>query len=112
MGSVLVIAALIIGGLVIFSITAGLVGSLVVWLIVGLIAGLIASALLQDRRSIVSNVVMGLLGSVLSSIILSIFKLGWLDNNIIGSVIFSTIGAMILIGLSRLFTRNSPTIKY
>jgi uncharacterized membrane protein YeaQ/YmgE (transglycosylase-associated protein family) len=111
MGSILIIAALIIGGLVIFSLVAGLVGSLIMWVIVGLIAGLLASAIMQDRRSILNNVIMGLLGSILSSVILSIFRVGWLDNNIIGSVIFSTLGAMVLIGLSRLFSRNAPSIN-
>jgi uncharacterized membrane protein YeaQ/YmgE (transglycosylase-associated protein family) len=111
MGSILIIAALVIGGLVIFSLVAGLIGSLIMWVIVGLIAGLLASALMQDRRSILSNIVMGLLGSILSSFILSILRVGWLDNNIVGSLIFSTLGAMVLIGLSRLFSRNAPTIN-
>jgi uncharacterized membrane protein YeaQ/YmgE (transglycosylase-associated protein family) len=115
MGSILVIAAVIIGGLIILSLALGLVGSIVWWLVVGLIAGLLASAILQERRSITGNVTMGLLGAVLSWLVFDvILRVGWINDFFVFKIIFATLGAMLLIGANRLFNRNTtnPTIKY
>ncbi|NWJ48495.1 MAG: GlsB/YeaQ/YmgE family stress response membrane protein [Chloroflexi bacterium] len=110
MGGLILAVILIIIGFAVLSVVMSLAFSLAGWLLIGLIAGFLANYLMKGRTGdLIANLVYGLLGSVLSGFALSVFRLGGLDNNLIGSIVFSTIGAMAVIGLSRLLSSNRPT---
>ncbi|MEI7555223.1 GlsB/YeaQ/YmgE family stress response membrane protein [Candidatus Chlorohelix sp.] len=110
MGGLILAVILIIIGLAVLSVVMSMAFSLVGWLIIGLIAGFLANYMMKGRTGdLIANMVYGLLGSVLSGFILTKLGMGGLDNNLIGGVVFSTIGAMAVIGLSRLFSSNRPT---
>ncbi len=107
MSNALLIIGIIILVIVAGSFLMGVVGGLIGWLIIGLIAGLLANALMKGgSRDLFSNLGLGLVGSVLSGFVLNIIGLGRLDNNIIGNLVFATLGAMLLIGLGRMFNFN------
>ena len=107
MGGVLLLIAVIIGALVVGSVVAGFVAHLIGWLIIGLIAGFLANYFMKSRGGdLLNNLLLGVFGSILSGFLLNVFRLGGLDNNLFGSLIFATLGAMLLIGLGRLFKSN------
>ncbi len=109
MGTMLMIMAIIIGAIVIGSLVLGIIGSLLGWLVIGLIAGLLANYFMKSQgRDLLGNLVLGLFGSLLSGFVLNVFRLGGLDNNLIGSLFFATLGAMALIGLGRVFKSGNP----
>ena len=100
---------IIIGVLVVGSLIMNLLFSVIGWLIIGLVAGLLANLWLKGRGSdLVGNLVLGLCGSLLSGFTLNLLGMGRLDNNFLGGLIFSTLGAALLIGLGRLFTSGKP----
>jgi uncharacterized membrane protein YeaQ/YmgE (transglycosylase-associated protein family) len=108
MGTILLFLILIIGVLVVGSLVAGIIVHLIGWLIVGLIAGLLANYFMKGRPAdLLNNLILGLAGSITSGFLLNIFHVGGLDNNLIGSVLFATLGAMLLIGVGRIFKSNN-----
>jgi uncharacterized membrane protein YeaQ/YmgE (transglycosylase-associated protein family) len=110
MGGLILAVILIVIGLAVLSVVMSLAFSLVGWLIIGLIAGFLANYLMKGRTGdLIANLVYGLLGSVLSGFVLAILGMGRLDNNLVGGIVFSTIGAMGVIGISRLVGSNKPT---
>lgn len=83
------------------------------WIIVGAIAGSLARSLTGSRdASFVSDLILGLIGAVIGGILAGFLGLGpsptarGLELVIINLVI-ATIGAAVLIGLRRAFTRSS-----
>lgn len=109
MSSLLVLGVLVIVALVIGSVLLKVVFGLLGWLIIGLIAGFLANMFMKSRGGdLIYNIVLGVLGSLLSGFLLSLVGLGRLDNGFIPSLIFSTLGAMLLIWLGRMFTANKP----
>ena len=73
----------------------------IVTLIMGGLAGWIAGKLMNSEGSTLRNVLLGLVGGVVGSIVLGF--LGIHGNGWIGGTIVSVVGACILIWLSRRF---------
>ena len=76
--------------------------SLILWLVFGAIIGWIAGVIMKDQRGILGNIIIGILGSFLG---------GWISTMTVGTsfnefsltgLIFSVIGAVILIFLKQL----------
>jgi uncharacterized membrane protein YeaQ/YmgE (transglycosylase-associated protein family) len=113
MAGILVLIALVVGVLVVGSLVLHLAFSLLGWLLIGLIAGFLANMFMKNGRGgdLIYNLGLGLLGSLLGGFLLNLVGLGRLDNNLIGSVVFSTLGAMLLVWLGRLFTSNKRSIN-
>ncbi len=81
-------------------------GDLIAWLLVGLIAGYLASSLVRGRGAgCLGNIVIGLIGSVVGSILASALDLG--QFHFCGSIFVSFVGAAILLALFRLLTGDS-----
>lgn len=77
--------------------------SLIAFLAIGLIAGLIARALVPGNQSmgLVGTMVLGVVGSFVGGLLASLFDRtngNWLDIHPTG-LIFSTLGAIVLLGL-------------
>ncbi|MGI9148805.1 MAG: GlsB/YeaQ/YmgE family stress response membrane protein [Chloroflexota bacterium] len=80
--------------------------SILAWIVLGLIAGLIAGMLMKGGGyGIVGDIVLGILGAIVG---------GWLTGLLLGrdmmtgfnieSLVVAVLGAIVLIGISRLFT--------
>ena len=76
--------------------------SVILWLVFGAIIGWIAGVIMKDQRGILGNIIIGILGSFLG---------GWISTMTVGTtfdefsltgLIFSVIGAVILIFLKQL----------
>ncbi len=79
--------------------------TLLLWLVVGLVAGWLAHLIAGGRGSLLGNLVVGLLGSVIGGWLANYF--GFAFYGLGGSIIVSTVGALILLAVFGLFTRRS-----
>ena len=74
--------------------------SVIWWLIVGLVAGFLASLVMRGGGyGIVGDIVVGLVGALISGFLASLLGLG--SRGLIGTIIIAFIGACILIAILR-----------
>jgi uncharacterized membrane protein YeaQ/YmgE (transglycosylase-associated protein family) len=79
-------------------------GGILWWLIVGLIAGWLAGQVMKGGGyGVLADIVLGILGGVLGGYIFS--RMGMGATSTLGSIIVAFIGAVILVGLTRLVKR-------
>jgi uncharacterized membrane protein YeaQ/YmgE (transglycosylase-associated protein family) len=75
----------------------------VYWIFVGLIAGWLTGELMRGKGfGCLSNIVMGLIGAVIGGWIF--FRVGIVTYGFIGSLAAATVGAVLLVGVARLFS--------
>ncbi len=86
--------------------------SFIAFLIVGLIAGAIAKAIMPGSRNEPSGwimtIVLGIAGAYVGGFIGNMLNIG--GSGMIGSIIMSAIGAIVIIGLLRLFTGGRKAV--
>lgn len=110
MGGLIVLALIVIAAIVLGGLVLNVIGALIGWLLIGLIAGFLANYFMKGRASdLIGNLVLGLFGSVVSGLLLNITRLGNWDNSFIGGLIFSTLGAMLLIWVGRAIKFGRPS---
>jgi len=68
-------------------------------LLVGLVAGWLAGTFMKGRYSMLTDIVLGIVGGILGGIVFGL--LGLSSWNLIGSIITAFVGAVILIALVR-----------
>lgn len=79
-------------------------GGILWWIIVGLIAGWLAGRVMKGGGyGVLADIVLGILGGILGGWIFG--KMGMGATSTIGSIIVAFIGAVILVGLTRLVKR-------
>ena len=83
------------------------------WIVLGLIAGAIAKAIMpgDDPGGIIVTMLIGIVGAILGGFIASALNLGELDEFFdIGTWVIAILGALLLLGIYRLFAgRAGPT---
>ena len=80
-------------------------GGILAWIIVGLVAGWLASKLVGGGYGLLGNLVLGLVGAFIGGIVFTALGFGG-SVSFIGSIAIATVGAIILIAISRLFLRG------
>ncbi|MGB9739235.1 MAG: GlsB/YeaQ/YmgE family stress response membrane protein [Chloroflexus aggregans] len=75
-------------------------GGIIAWLLVGLIAGWLAGKVTGSSRGLVSDLVLGLIGAFVGGFIFGLLGISG-NAGFFGSIVVATIGAVILISLSR-----------
>lgn len=86
------------------------IGSLLVWIIVGAIAGWLASIVMKTNRSqgLLLDIVVGIIGGFIGGWLLDLLGVGGDVTGInIGSILTAFIGAVVLLALLRLVSRNT-----
>ena len=73
-------------------------------IIIGIFAGWLAEKIMKRDHGLLTNLVVGLVGSLLGAFVAGILGLG--ANGWIGSLVISTLGAVILLFLVGLFQRR------
>ncbi|MBA3946972.1 MAG: GlsB/YeaQ/YmgE family stress response membrane protein [Herpetosiphonaceae bacterium] len=84
------------------------IGGLIIWLIFGGLIGWLASIIMHDRESLLMNIIVGIVGSLIGGFLFGVVRGGGtrlLAFRPIGFVV-SLIGAMILLGIINLFRRG------
>jgi uncharacterized membrane protein YeaQ/YmgE (transglycosylase-associated protein family) len=80
--------------------------SFIASLFIGLIAGWLAGLLRRGKGfGLFGNILIGLIGSVVGSFVAGLFGIN--DTNLLGSVLISTFGAVILLGILSFFGNKS-----
>ncbi len=75
------------------------------WIVVGLIAGWLAGQVMKGGGyGVIVDVILGILGGILGGWIFGTLGI-WHGGGIIGSIIVAFIGAVILVGITRLLKK-------
>ena len=75
---------------------------IILWLLFGALIGWLGGVLMHDQSGLVGNIIIGILGSMLGGWIASyFFHTNFVDFSLMG-VVFSVLGAVILIFLKQL----------
>jgi len=88
----------------IFKIAFALLIPIIFWMLAGMLAGRV----IRGRGyGPVADVLLGLAGGIVGSLVLSLVGLGWLGNIwIVGSIVVGVIGAVLLVYAVRLFNKD------
>ena len=77
------------------------------WIIVGGIAGWLASTVMHSRQGLVMDVVVGIIGAFIGGFLLSALGTPGVTGFNVWSVLVAFIGAVVLLGVLRLFSGRS-----
>ena len=78
----------------------GIIGAI----IIGILAGWIAEQIMKRNHGLLTNLVVGVIGSFLGAFVASALGFNW--GGFIGSLVVSTIGAILLLALLGLFKKR------
>jgi uncharacterized membrane protein YeaQ/YmgE (transglycosylase-associated protein family) len=78
----------------------GIIGAI----IIGILAGWIAEQIMKRNHGLLTNLIVGVIGSFLGAFIASMLGINW--GGFIGSLVISTIGAIILLALLGLIKKR------
>lgn len=79
-------------------------GGIIWWIVVGLIAGWLAGQVMKGGGyGVLADIVLGILGGILGGWLFG--KMGIGAGGTIGSIVVAFVGAVILVGITRLFKR-------
>ena len=73
------------------------------WIVVGGLAGLIASKIAGEKRGLIGNIIIGILGANIGGYLASRFDLGKVDGINLSSILIAAGGACLLLAVLRLF---------
>lgn len=107
MGIVALIILLIVGFFIV-SALAGVVFSLFVPVLIWAIIGWLAGQIIRGQGyGAVNNILLGIGGGIVGSILFRLLNLGFVDNIwVIGNIVVGVVGALVLIWLVRTFSDN------
>ena len=77
--------------------------TILVWIIFGALAGWIASSLMGSAGGLLWDIVLGIIGAGLGSMIMTLLGQAGVSGFDLYSIVVAIIGAIILIGISRAF---------
>ena len=84
---------------------------IIAWIVLGLIAGIIAKAIMpgNDPGGIIVTIIIGIVGAFIGGFIGNLITGSGLNGFSLWSVILAVVGAMLLLWIYRLTTRNRTT---
>lgn len=76
-------------------------------IVLGAIAGWIASLITKSPNGIVMDIVLGIIGAFVGSLIMNAFGASGVSGFNLYSVVVSIVGAIVVIAIGRMFTRST-----
>lgn len=78
----------------------------IAWILIGLVAGALAKLIMpgKDPGGLIVTILLGIAGSFIGGYVAH--AVGLVGGGLIGTIFFATIGALILLFLWRMFTKN------
>lgn len=73
---------------------------LIAWILIGLAAGWLASTIMKRKGSLISNGLLGMIGSLVGGVLFSLLGLEGADN-VLGSILVATVGAILILAIVR-----------
>lgn len=80
------------------------------WIIIGGIAGWLAGIVMKTRQGLLMNVVIGIVGAVIGGFLFNQLGSAGVTGFNIWSLLVAFVGAVVLLGLLRLFSRRGGGI--
>lgn len=74
------------------------VPGIIAWILIGLAAGWLASTIMKRKSSLLKNVLLGLIGSIVGGVLFSLLGLEGGDN-LLGSILVATVGAILILAV-------------
>jgi uncharacterized membrane protein YeaQ/YmgE (transglycosylase-associated protein family) len=74
------------------------VPGIIAWILIGLAAGWLASTIMKRKGSMITNVLLGLVGSIVGGVLFSLLGLEGGDN-LLGSILVATVGAIVILAI-------------
>lgn len=71
---------------------------IIAWILIGLAAGWLASHIMKRKGSMITNVLLGLVGSIVGGVLFSLLGLEGGDN-LLGSILVATVGAVVILAI-------------
>lgn len=71
---------------------------IVAWILIGLIAGWLASTIMKRKGSLITNVLLGLVGSIVGGVLFSLLGLQG-GGNLLGGILIATVGAIVILAI-------------
>lgn len=80
----------------------------IAWVLVGLIAGYLASLVMKtnSEQGMLSDILIGMVGAVLGGFVMNLFGADGADGFSLYSIFVATLGAVLLIGIKKMFETN------
>lgn len=87
--------------------------NILLWILFGALAGWIASMIMgtNQQQGAIGNIVVGIIGAFIGGFIIQIFGAEVSGFNL-ASLLVAILGAVVLIGLLRMFSRGGDTIQH
>lgn len=79
----------------------------IAWIILGALAGLVAKAIMKEPGGLLKNIILGIIGGVIGGWVVELLGGSGVNGFNVYSFIVAVIGAIIVIGVARFFTRKS-----
>ena len=79
------------------------------WIIVGALSGWLASIVMRTSQGLLLDIVVGIVGAFIGGLLFSVLGAPGVTGFNVWSVFVSFVGAVVLLGLLRLFTGNRTT---
>ena len=81
--------------------------NIIVWLIVGAIAGWLAGIVMKSRQSLIGDIVLGIIGSVVGGFVLTLVPgIQSVESGLsLGHILTAMVGAIIVIAIVRILRR-------
>lgn len=71
---------------------------LLAWVLVGLAAGWLASTIMKRKSSLVKNLLLGLVGSIVGGVLFSLLGIEG-GGGVLGSILIATVGAVLVLAI-------------
>jgi uncharacterized membrane protein YeaQ/YmgE (transglycosylase-associated protein family) len=81
--------------------------NIIIWLVIGLIAGWIASVVLtsQNEQGTLMDITLGIIGAFVGGFVANVLGAGGVSGFNLYSIALATVGAILVIGGGKLFSR-------
>lgn len=76
-------------------------------IVLGALAGMVASWIMGSPNGLLMDIVLGIIGAFLGGFLMNLFGASGVNGFNLYSLIVSVIGAVVLIGIARMFTRRT-----
>lgn len=83
--------------------------NIIIWLVLGAIAGWLGSIIMGSNNSLITNIILGIVGAFVGGFVLSLIPgVAPVEGGLsIGSILTATVGAIVLIFIGRFLFRAS-----
>lgn len=83
---------------------------IIIWLVLGALAGFLAGKIVNSGGSLLTNIVVGIIGAFIGGVIFSALGVS-AGGGLIGSIITAVCGAVVLLLLLGMFTKGKKKVS-